>query len=56
VQRLLFVIILAVIFIGLPLLGLSDTVISSDDTASYNNEVTGSVGKQAILREVLRLL
>ena len=44
-KRLFFVIILAVIFIGLPLLGLSDTVISGDDTASFKNEVAGSVSK-----------
>ena len=44
-KRLFFVVILVIIFIGLPLLGLSDTVISSDDTASPNNEVAGSVSK-----------
>jgi len=45
VKRSFFVIILAIILTGLPLLGLSDTVISSDDTASPNNEVTSSVSK-----------
>ena len=44
-QRLFFVVILAIIFIGLPLLGLSDTVISSDDTRVPNNEITSSVSK-----------
>jgi hypothetical protein len=45
VKRLFFAVILAIIFIGLPILGLSDTVISSDYTASPNNEVAGSVSK-----------
>ena len=44
-ERLFFAVILAVIFLGLPLLGLSDTVISSDNIASPNNEVAGSVSK-----------
>lgn len=44
-KRLFFVVILAIIIIGLPLLGLSDTVISVADTANSSNEVAGSVSK-----------
>ena len=44
-KRLFFVVILAVMLIGLPLLGLSDSVISSDDIANADNEATSSVNK-----------
>lgn len=44
-KRLFFVVILAIIFIGLPLLGLSDTVISSADTSVPSSEVTSSISK-----------
>ena len=44
-QRLLFVVILAVILIGLPLVVSSDTAISSDDTASPKNAVTSNISR-----------
>jgi len=44
-KRLFFIVALVIIFVGLPLLGLSDTVISSDDTATLNNEAAGSINK-----------
>ena len=36
-RRPVFLVVLAVIFVGLPLLGLGDTVISSDDAATVNS-------------------
>jgi len=45
VKRLFFVVILAIIFIGLPLLGLGDTAVSVEDTAIPNNDVASSVSK-----------
>jgi hypothetical protein len=45
VKRLFFIVLLAVISVGLPLLGLNDTVISSDDTATPNKEAAGSMSK-----------
>jgi hypothetical protein len=45
VQRLLFVVILAVILIGLPLLVLSDTDIPIGDTHIPNNEVTSNTSQ-----------
>jgi hypothetical protein len=45
VQRLLFVVILAIVVIGLPLSVLSDTAISSGDTAGSTNEVTSNLSR-----------
>jgi len=45
VKRLFFLVILAIIFIGLLLLDLSDTTISIDDTANPKNELTSAIGK-----------
>jgi len=45
VKRLFFVVILAIVFIGLPLLGLNDNAISSDDISVLNSEVTSSISK-----------
>ena len=44
-KRLFFIVLLVIIFIELPPLGLSDTDISSDDTATPSNEVDGRVAK-----------
>ena len=43
VKRLFFIVVLVIIFVGLPLLHLSDTIISSDDTATPGNEAAGSM-------------
>jgi len=45
VKRLLFVVILAIILIGLPLLVLSDTDTSIADADIPDKEVTGSISK-----------
>jgi hypothetical protein len=45
VQRLVLVVILAVILIGLPLLVLSDADISASDAAISHNEATGNISK-----------
>jgi hypothetical protein len=45
VQRLLFVVILAIVVIGLPLLVSSDTAISTSDAAISHNGATGNIGK-----------
>ena len=44
-KRLFFVVILAIILIGVLLFGLSDTVISIADTDTPNNEVTSTISK-----------
>ena len=44
-KRLFFIVALVIIFVGLPLSGLNDTVISSDETATPNNEAAGSINK-----------
>ena len=44
-KRLVLLVVLVIIFVGLPLLGLSDAVISSDDTATANSEAIGSISK-----------
>ena len=53
-KRLFFIVVLVIIFVGLPLLGLSDTVISVEDTAIPNNEAAGSIAKHAIPLQVAR--
>jgi hypothetical protein len=45
VQRLLFVVILAIILIGLPLLVLSDTAISTAGADIPDNQVISSIGE-----------
>lgn len=47
VKRLFFIVVLVVISVGLPLLGLNDTVISSEDTATPNNEAGGSTSRSS---------
>ena len=44
-KRLFFIVILAVIFIGLSILGLSDTAISVENMARSNTELVGSVSE-----------
>jgi hypothetical protein len=44
-KRLILLIVLVVIFVELPPLGLSDTVISSDDIATPSNEAAGDISK-----------
>jgi len=45
VKRLVTIFTIAILLVGLVLLGLSDTAISSDDTASPNNEVATTISR-----------
>ena len=44
-RRLALLVVLAIIILGLPLLGLSDTVISSDNAVTPHNEASSSISE-----------